>query len=84
MARQRRLQAPRTSPRVTDRSIEKMIILRSKYDREYFIKSLGSWSQVLSLRRRGEKIASGERIWGCSEFVRSVLDEVNEREKETS
>jgi len=47
------------------------------------IRSLGGWSQVLSLRRRGEKIASDERILGSSEFVQSLLDEVNEREKET-
>jgi hypothetical protein len=34
-------------------------------------------------RRRGEKIASDERILGSSEFVQGFLNEVNEREKET-
>jgi len=34
-------------------------------------------------RRRGEKIASNQRILGSSEFVQSLLGEVNEREKET-
>jgi REP element-mobilizing transposase RayT len=47
------------------------------------IRSLGGWSQVLSLRRRGEKIASDQRILGSSEFVKTLLAEVNEREKET-
>lgn len=47
------------------------------------IRSLGGWSQVLSLRRRGEKVASDERILGSGEFVQSLLDEANEREKET-
>jgi len=47
------------------------------------IRSLGGWSQVLSLRRRGEKTASDERILGSSEFVQSLLDDLNEREKET-
>jgi putative transposase len=47
------------------------------------IRSLGGWSQVLSLRRRGEKVVSDQRILGSSEFVESMLEEVNEREKET-
>jgi hypothetical protein len=47
------------------------------------IRSLGGWSQVLSLRRRGEKIASDQRILGSSEFVKTLLAEVNDREKET-
>jgi hypothetical protein len=53
-----------------------MTIFRSKYDREDLIRSLRAG--------RGEKVASGERIWGCSEFVWRVLDEVSEQEKETS
>ena len=44
---------------------------------------LEGWSQVLSLTRRGENIASDQRILGSSEFVQSLWDEVNEREKET-
>ena len=47
------------------------------------IRSLGGWSQVLSLRRRGMKIASDERILGSGEFVECLLSEVEKREKET-
>jgi hypothetical protein len=46
------------------------------------IRSLGGWSQVLSLRRRGIKIASDERILGRVEFIRRILSEAEEREKE--
>jgi len=47
------------------------------------IRSLGGWSQVLSMRRKGEKFASDQRILGSSEFVKTLLEEGNEREKET-
>jgi putative transposase len=47
------------------------------------IRSLGSWSQVLSLRRAGSKIFSDERILGGSEFVKSVVTNAEKREKET-
>jgi len=47
------------------------------------IRSLGGWSQVLSLRRRGMKIASDERILGSGGFVEDLLSEVERREKET-
>jgi len=47
------------------------------------IRSLGGWSQVLSLRRKGEKVASDQRILGSSEFVKTMLEEGNEQEKET-
>jgi len=47
------------------------------------IRSFGGWSQVLSLRRKGTKIASDERILGSSEFVRLLLSEAEERQKET-
>jgi len=33
------------------------------------IRSLGSWTEVLSLRRRGEKQAYDQRILGDDEFV---------------
>ena len=46
------------------------------------IRSLGGWSQVLSLRRRGENVASDQRILGSSEFVKTLLEKVSEREKE--
>jgi putative transposase len=47
------------------------------------IRSLGGWSQVLSLRRKGDKVASDERILGSSEFVESIISEAEERQKET-
>ena len=46
------------------------------------IRSLGGWSQVLSLRRRGENVVSDQRILGSSEFVKTLLEEVSEQEKE--
>ena len=42
------------------------------------IRSAGGWSEVKSLRQRGEKRFSDERILGRGEFVREILDEVVE------
>jgi hypothetical protein len=47
------------------------------------IRSRGGWSQVLSLRRRGEGVASDERILGSGEFIEQVLSETEEKAKET-
>jgi hypothetical protein len=47
------------------------------------IRTLGGWSQVLSLRRKGVKVSSDERILGGSEFIERLLSEAEEREKET-
>jgi len=47
------------------------------------IRSLGGWSQVLSLRRKGIKVASDERILGKDEFIQRLMSEAEEREKET-
>jgi putative transposase len=47
------------------------------------IRSLGGWSQVLSLRRRGIRVASDERILGGDEFIQRLMSEAEEREKET-
>ncbi|MBM4340074.1 MAG: hypothetical protein FJ110_11050 [Deltaproteobacteria bacterium] len=47
------------------------------------IRSLGGWSQVLSLRRKGIKVASDERILGREEFIKRLMSEAEEREKET-
>ena len=47
------------------------------------IRSLGGWSQVLSLRRAGSKVFSDERILGSSEFVKSAIAEAEEKAKET-
>jgi putative transposase len=47
------------------------------------IRSLGGWSQVLSLRRKGVKIASDERILGGDKFIQRLMSEAEEKEKET-
>jgi len=47
------------------------------------IRSLGGWSEVLSLRRRGEKTVSDERILGSGEFIERLLSEAEEKAKET-
>ena len=47
------------------------------------IRSGGEWSQVLSLWRKGLRIASDERVLGSAEFLESLLSEVNEQERQT-
>ncbi|MFP3870035.1 MAG: transposase, partial [Syntrophobacteria bacterium] len=47
------------------------------------IRSMGGWAQVLSLRRKGIKVAADERILGSSEFVETVLSEADERERQS-
>jgi putative transposase len=47
------------------------------------VRSLGGWSQVLSLRRKGDKVASDERILGSSEFVKGIISGAEQKEKET-
>ena len=47
------------------------------------IRSLRGWSEVLSLRRRGIKVASDARVLGEDEFIQRLLSEAQEREKET-
>jgi putative transposase len=47
------------------------------------VRSLGGWSQVLSLRRTGSKVFSDDRILGSSEFVQDIIAEAEERAKET-
>ena len=42
------------------------------------IRSMGTWSEVLALRRRGEKQAYDQRILGDGEFVETVLSEIDE------
>jgi putative transposase len=46
-------------------------------------RSLGGWSEVLSLRRRGEKAVSDERILGSGEFIEQLLSEAEGKVKET-
>jgi hypothetical protein len=47
------------------------------------IRSLGGWSEVLSLRRKGEKTASDDRILGSGEFIERLLSEAEEKAKQT-
>jgi len=47
------------------------------------LRSQGGWSQVLSLRRKGIKVGSDERILGGDEFIRRLMSEAEERERET-
>ena len=46
-------------------------------------RSMGGWSEVLSLRRKGERKAWDERILGSGEFVERVVEEAEEGMKET-
>lgn len=46
------------------------------------IRSIGGWSEVKSLRKRQEKQFSDERILGSGEFVKEILDDVEESVKE--
>jgi putative transposase len=47
------------------------------------IRSLGGWSQVLSLRRKGLRMAADDRVLGDGDFVEQIWSESTEREKET-
>ncbi len=44
------------------------------------LRSLGGWSQVIAMRRSGNKEEGDERILGSGEFVHSILKETEERE----
>jgi putative transposase len=43
------------------------------------LRSKGGWSQVLSVRRRGQKEESDVRILGSGDFVSAILDQAEER-----
>lgn len=47
------------------------------------IRSLGGWAQVLSLRRKGTKVAADARIPGSGDFVEGLLADAARRERET-
>jgi putative transposase len=42
------------------------------------IRSLGGWSNVLSLRRHGDRALSDERILGTGDFVEQIIKEADE------
>jgi putative transposase len=43
------------------------------------IRSMGGWSQVLSLRNKGEEEAYDERILGGGDFVQAILEEADQK-----
>ncbi len=43
------------------------------------IRSMGGWSQVLSLRKKGEPEAYDERILGDGDFVQAILEEADQK-----
>jgi putative transposase len=43
------------------------------------VRSLGGWSQVVSLRQRGEPEAYDDRILGSGDFVQAVLEEADRK-----
>ncbi len=45
------------------------------------VRSVGGWSEVVSLRRQGVKEITDERILGSGDFVERVLKEANEKKK---
>ena len=45
------------------------------------VRTLGGWSQVLSLRKSKEKVLSDERILGGDKFVERILEEADEKIK---
>ena len=47
------------------------------------LRSVGGWSEVVSMRRRGKGMASDERILGSGGFVERVIAETEAKERET-
>jgi len=47
------------------------------------LRSVGGWSEVVSMRRRGKGMASDERILGSGGFVERVIVETEAKERET-
>ncbi len=47
------------------------------------IRSAGGWSEVLSMRRRGQRMVSDGRVLGSEGFVEGLLEEAERRHRET-
>lgn len=47
------------------------------------IRSAGGWSEVLSMRRRGQRMVSDERVLGSGGFIEGILEEAERRHRET-
>ena len=46
------------------------------------VRSLGGWSQVISMRRHGDQELADERILGSGDFVQRILDEAEEGQRQ--
>ena len=44
-----------------------------------FLRSVGGWPQVLSLRRHNEHVLNDERILSSGDFVTRIIKEVDEK-----
>jgi len=47
------------------------------------VRSAGGWSEVLSMRRRGERMASDERVLGSGGFIEGLVEDAQRRQVET-
>lgn len=47
------------------------------------IRSLGGWSEVVSLRRRGIRVASDERVLGSGDFIEGLVSQAEQSQRET-
>ena len=57
-----------------DRYLKELVrYIHLNLSRAGLVRSLGGWSEVLTLRGRGEKQRSDQRILGDSEFVQDVI-----------
>ena len=45
------------------------------------VRSLGGWSNVLAVRRKGEREEADQRVLGSGKFVQSVLKEAELRQR---
>lgn len=63
------------------RFVEEGIALgrRSEFTGGGLTRSRGGWSQVIAMKRRGQKEESDERILGSGDFVDTILKEVEDR-----
>nr|HDN01161.1 hypothetical protein [Deltaproteobacteria bacterium] len=56
---------------------------RSLFQFHMRVLEAGGWSAVLSLRRKGRRVAYDERVLGSSDFVQKLLSEAGEKEKQS-
>lgn len=47
------------------------------------VRSMGGWFQVVSLRRKGERVVFDQRVLGSGEFIKTVYLEAAKKERET-